>query len=163
MSFLHTAILPFRGEKLKYKLARFPDLLNMSLRLENYVKSCWKFSLFVVLCSYSRAASRAMGTKDFSINKILPLSVQLDLACVENAKAEGKALAPVRPTFFFAFSPSTSKKHLWVCLVRVSVGVLLEWDERGQAGFISIYLVRSTAFLMCACWVASVVFDFVTY
>ena len=46
-----------------------------------------------------------MGTKDFSINKILPLSVQLDLARVENAKAEGKALAPVRHTFFFAFFP----------------------------------------------------------
>ena len=46
-----------------------------------------------------------MGTKDFSIDKIFPVSVQLDLACVENAKAEGKALAPVSPTFSFAFFP----------------------------------------------------------
>ena len=51
-----------------------------------------------------------MGTKDFSINKILPFSVQLDLACVENAKAEGKALPLLDPLFSLLFPPRLLRK-----------------------------------------------------
>lgn len=84
--------------------------------------------------------------KAFLFNEIFTLSTLFDLACTENARAEGKSLTPLKDPF-----PLPDPLASGNTCVSMSVECECATDMGGgQVGFTSIYQVLSILFFICS-------------